>query len=175
VSAPPPQPHAGVLLHVVADVMQLPLAPPLPSLPRVIALCCPFVPIMRLYGRGGKEKRFRPDSGVPVASGQALVTIRSEDPEKLEAGRVAVAAIVSGFTQREFVVPDAVVGAILGKGGERISKLQADTDTSVDIVRGAVRRRTTWRSTAPAPAGGKGGVVAQVRGCSAGAVCLHLA
>ncbi len=55
-----------------------------------------------------------------------------------------VLAIVSGFTQREFVVPDNVVGAIMGKGGERIAKLQADTETSVDIKRGGCPQCPVW-------------------------------
>ena len=55
-----------------------------------------------------------------------------------------VLAIVSGFTQREFVVPDNVVGAIMGKGGERIAKLQADTETSVDIKRGGCPQYPVW-------------------------------
>lgn len=45
-------------------------------------------------GRGGRDRdrqRRRPDVAVP--SGEGLVTIRSEDPEKLEAGRAAVRAV----------------------------------------------------------------------------------
>ena len=48
------------------------------------------------------------------------MSIRSEDPEKLEAARAAINAIVAGFTQREFFVSEALIGAIMGRGGERI-------------------------------------------------------
>lgn len=67
------------------------------------------------------------------------------------AHRPQVLAIVSGFTQREFIVPDNVVGAIMGKGGERIAKLQADTETSVDIKRGACLWQAPCVRRSPVP------------------------
>lgn len=86
--------------------------------------------------KSGKDRRGRRDSATSLATGEAMVCIRSEDPAKLEAAREAINAIVAGFTQREFFVGENIVGALMGRGGERISKLQSDTDTTVDIVRG---------------------------------------
>jgi rRNA processing protein Krr1/Pno1 len=83
-------------------------------------------------GRRGRQPRAESSM---LKAGEALVSIRSDNPEKLEAAKAAILALVDGFVQRQFVATSLAVRALMGKGGERISKLQADTETIVDIVR----------------------------------------
>ena len=90
----------------------------------MLARSCPLPCASDDRSRGGNDRRPRRTEAPELPAGEALVSIRSDDPAKLAAARAAVDAIVAGFAQRHFAVSDNLVGALMGKGGERIAKLQ---------------------------------------------------
>lgn len=47
---------------------------------------------------------------------------------------IHVAAANPGLTTEEFPVPDNMVGLIIGRGGDQITKIQADTGCRVAVV-----------------------------------------
>ena len=105
------------------------------------------------YGKASEaDAKRRGQNMYDLPAGKAIIVLRSEDVDKLEAARVAVMSIADAFKTVEYKVPDATIGALIKKGGEVVSKLTSETGATVDIDRAALTVTLSGVDTAVAAA-----------------------
>ena len=97
-----------------------------------------FIP--SLIGKGGENiKKFREEAGVNIdlgARGTGTITLRG-DEEKIKTAQEKLLEMADRYKKENVSVrirPEAY-SALIGKGGENIQKIQADTGTQIDVRR----------------------------------------